>query len=429
MYKKQLALGLVIALVVVITPASADYKFSGWPLETRANGTVNGGVFIDYIPWDGSNNLTLTTLVPNVTVKWARLYVGTWGGSEDRSGWVNITFNGVADRNGLGPIQLEGQNDMNTNVWCTSRGKYWYWYNVTNLTSPGGINTATHSVINGTLDPGYGGRCYGLVLVVIYEGGPNPPTTDYWINDGHDLLDYSDTQGTTDFSGAVSNFSNVAQANLTMVWLTAEVGSDSAKFNGHILDTSMIVSNKFDIPVWDVTKFVTPSGNGVWYSRGSDEGYVSIPLSILVIEKRDPAEFFGPGPSDHPYPSIAGEHSGTLLVTNNTIVDTICTYSCAGTGGHMEFVRIWNATIGECAEGHWNGFGGDYHNVSLNRTLTLKKGVLYNYSIRTGSYPQIHHQKVLAVDGGSIRCSNFTDVNGREHEDWIPAFKLYHRVI
>jgi hypothetical protein len=47
---------------------------------------------------------------------------------------------------------------------------------------------------------------------------------------------------------------------------------------------------------------------------------------------------------------------------------------------------------------------------------------------RTGSYPQIHHQKELAVNGGSIRCSTFTDVNGREHDDWIPAFKLYHRV-
>jgi hypothetical protein len=429
MEKNLLAIGVALALVLLITPATADYNFDGWPVQTRASGTVNGGVFIGYEPWNGSSNLALTTHVPTGTVQWARLYLGTWGGSETRSGWVNITFNGIADRNGLGPVQLEGQNDMNPNVWCTSRGKYWYWYNVTNLTIPGGINTATHSVINGTLDPGYGGRCYGIVLVVVYEGGADPSDTDYWINDGHDLLYDLHSQGTTVFPGTVANFSNVVRANLTMLWLTAEVGSDSAKFNGHIVDTSMIVSNKFDIPTWDVTTFVTPVGNGAWYSRGSDDGYVSIPLAILVIEKREPTEVFDLGASNHPYPSIAGLHNGTLKVANDMAVNTMYTYPCPGTGGHTEFIRIWNETTGDCAEAHGNGYQGDYLNISFNRSITLGKGVTYHYTLQTGSYPQIHHQKDLAMDGGSIRCSTFTDVNGRKHDDWIPAFKLYYRAV
>jgi len=91
-------------------------------------------------------------------------------------------------------------------------------------------------------------------------------------------------------------------------------------------------------------------------------------------------------------------------------------------------VRIWNATTGECAEGHWNGYHGDYLNISLNRTLTLREGVTYNFTIRTGSYPQLHHQAELQLQvagSGIIRCTTFTDANGKEYDKAIPAFKLY----
>ena len=101
------------------------------------------------------------------------------------------------------------------------------------------------------------------------------------------------------------------------------------------------------------------------------------------------------------------------------------TYPCQGTGGHTELVKIWNETIGDCAEAHWDGYVGDYHNISFNRTLILKKGVIYNYSIRTGSYPQIHHRDELEVEGGIIRCDEFIDTNGKRYSDWIPAIKLF----
>jgi PKD repeat protein len=90
------------------------------------------------------------------------------------------------------------------------------------------------------------------------------------------------------------------------------------------------------------------------------------------------------------YPSIFGTHNGTITLNQTIIVSKLYTYPCAGTGGHTEFAMIWNDTIGDCAVAEWEGYVGDYHNISFNKTLTLEEGVIFNYTIRTGSYPQIH---------------------------------------
>ena len=444
MHKKHLALGLVIALalVVVITPASADYNFSGWPLETRANGTVNGGVFIDYVPWDGRTHLALNTTVPNGMVKLAYLYTGIWGSNEYKSGWVNVSFNDVVDRNDLGPVYLQGAEDANPHVWCATHGKHWMLYNVTGLVKMGAMNTATVSKINGSID----GRVYGIVLVVAYEGGDNPRALQYWINDGHEALHYeifyppiaAHDSGTTDFAGTV-DLDNVTEATLTMVHLTAyedyntsETGccEKCLKCNEHELNTTMVDSNTFELNSWNVTEQVNASDNTAWYTRMDDncnDHYVGITNAILVVELT-PEGALDTRQSAHPYPSIAGVHNGTINMNEEISVNTLYTYPCTGTGGHTEYVRIWNATTGECAEGHWNGYHGDYLNISLNRTLTLREGVTYNFTIRTGSYPQLHHQAELQLQvagSGIIRCTTFTDANGKEYDKAIPAFKLY----
>ncbi len=41
-------------LCLMAVPVAANYNFDGWPVETRTNGTVNGGVFIDCEPWAGA---------------------------------------------------------------------------------------------------------------------------------------------------------------------------------------------------------------------------------------------------------------------------------------------------------------------------------------------------------------------------------------
>ena len=79
----------------------------------------------------------------------------------------------------------------------------------------------------------------------------------------------------------------------------------------------------------------------------------------------------------------------------------------------------WNVTA------KWSGYTGDWHNISFNESFTLVKDETYNYTIRTGSYPQIHHTNALPTANGWINCSEFVDANGRVYYDWISAIKLY----
>ena len=279
-------LAFVLAFIAFSTPAMANYAFDGWAVTTRTNGTINGTVFIDSVGWNGDTTLTLSTNVPAGTVRRAYLYTGVWGGTETRTGWVNVTFNGDSTHNGLGPIHLEGENDQNSNVWCTGHGKYWWWYNVTDLTNAGQTNTATTSKINGTID----GRVYGIVLVVVLENNSLHPI-QYWINDGSDALNYvtPHNSGTTYFNGNVDT-GNVTFAELTVVHLTGydPICSNCLDFNDHPLDTTCVNSNTFEINTWNsansnvTPENVTSSGNHADYRRG-DDPYVNICNAILTL--------------------------------------------------------------------------------------------------------------------------------------------------
>ncbi|MDI6810170.1 MAG: CbiX/SirB N-terminal domain-containing protein [archaeon] len=125
------------------------------------------------------------------------------------------------------------------------------------------------------------------------------------------------------------------------------------------------------------------------------------------------------------YPSIFGVHEGTITPLHNVIADKMYTYPCVGTGGHSEHVRIYNESR-TVAEAHWNGYTGDYHNISFDTTFILEAGKKYNYTIRTGSYPQIHHTDRLETSDGVIECTQFVDANGKRYNDWIPAIRLFY---
>jgi len=126
------------------------------------------------------------------------------------------------------------------------------------------------------------------------------------------------------------------------------------------------------------------------------------------------------------YPSISGMHEGTITPSKDIPVQKMYTYPCIGTGGHSEYVKIWNATW-EGIEAHWIGYIEDYHNITFSEPFTLEAGKMYNYTIKTGSYPQICHTDEFEVESGAgtIRCTKFTDANGKVYGDWIPAIKLW----
>jgi len=133
---------------------------------------------------------------------------------------------------------------------------------------------------------------------------------------------------------------------------------------------------------------------------------------------------FDTGAPDSPYPSIMGVHNGTIKPNQAIAVNRIYTYACPGTGGHIEYARIWGNGVDAYA--NWSGYAGDWHNLTFNTTFTLEPGKEYNYTIRTGSYPQIiHHHGEYNATGGKIICDEFTDANGKKYEGWIPAIKLW----
>ncbi|MDD2665424.1 MAG: NosD domain-containing protein [Methanocellales archaeon] len=133
-----------------------------------------------------------------------------------------------------------------------------------------------------------------------------------------------------------------------------------------------------------------------------------------------PYQFFDTGPGT--YPSISGTHNGTITPSHDIDVSYMYTYPCNGTGGHTRYVKIWNSTWNTTAT--WSGYSGDYHNITFDSSFVLRAGETYNYTIRTGSYPQIIHATSKAVTGGTITCAQFTDANGRTYNDWIPAIRL-----
>ena len=99
------------------------------------------------------------------------------------------------------------------------------------------------------------------------------------------------------------------------------------------------------------------------------------------------------------------------------------TYPCTGTGGHTEYIKIWNSTDWNVTA-TWEGYTGDWHNISFDEPFTLKADEEYNYTIKTGSYPQIRHTSALPTANGWINCTEFVDANGRTYNNWIPAIRL-----
>ena len=132
---------------------------------------------------------------------------------------------------------------------------------------------------------------------------------------------------------------------------------------------------------------------------------------------------FDTEPSENPYPSIMGTHKGEIRPSANISISKLYTYPCAGTGGHTESIKLYENDM-LIASGTWNGYQDDWHNITITPSVTLLAGHTYDYTIVTGSYPQIIHEQSKDVIGGTITCTSFVDANGKTYTDWIPAIRL-----
>jgi len=130
---------------------------------------------------------------------------------------------------------------------------------------------------------------------------------------------------------------------------------------------------------------------------------------------------FDTGPGT--YPSIMGVHRGEFTPHRDITVSYIYTYPCKGTGGHTEYIEIRGGGID--INKTWNGYqSADYHYITFDEPVVLKANTTYNYEIRTGSYPQIHHVPYINNTIGNITCTEFIDANGKRYNGWIPAIAL-----
>jgi hypothetical protein len=119
------------------------------------------------------------------------------------------------------------------------------------------------------------------------------------------------------------------------------------------------------------------------------------------------------------YPRIMGTHNGTITIQR------MHTYACTGTGGHSESVVFYDQNGTKLGEGSCNGYQtDDYHYITFDPPLIFEVGKTYNYTIKTGAYPQIIHNQTLTTENGTITCTEFTDANGNKYKNWIPALRL-----
>ncbi|HJH32652.1 MAG TPA: DUF3344 domain-containing protein [Methanosarcinaceae archaeon] len=317
---KTVILGALVmaAVLVLIVPASANYNWHGFPLDsTTANGSINGtingsgGVYMDYVA-GGSTTVDGSFTVPSGTnVKWAHLYFGIWGGTPCEIGWHNLTFNGNTYPTGFignndtfecDPNSAGAKDDHDYN-WGGTCGKWWVSYNVTDDVTLGANNAVSASTGGPLWCNPIDGRIYGVVLVVVYDDTSQSEDYEYryWIKSGNDAFcdEYdpdcidggtlSSHDNSTTYYNGTANACNVTGADLTQVFMTAEsgVGYD-LEFNGNDLDNSVLTGGGFyfDFDTWDVTNYVEPSGNNFYFDRGTDD-YVSLTLSALVLNVSD----------------------------------------------------------------------------------------------------------------------------------------------
>jgi hypothetical protein len=178
-----------------------------------------------------------------------------------------------------------------------------------------------------------------------------------------------------------------------------------------------------------------PSGSisfyDTWNTTGAPEGVYSI-LGYVLYESRstDPASVMigtatgGFNTGQGTYPSIAGTHTGTITPNQTMLVRRLYTYPCSGTGGHAEYVKIWQG-METLVEAEWAGYGGDWQNITFDLPIVLEANETYYYTITTGSYPQVIHASSYNATGGVITCTSFEDANGNVYTNWIPAIRLW----
>ena len=383
--------------------------YSSSNIITGNNVSNNRGIYLGY----SSNNI-----ITGNTIRYAAICIGSYSDNN------TITGNTIRYGNGIGLSYSTSNNTITGNTINGSQDSGIYLDRSRNNTIIG--NTISNNIDNG-----------------IYLDS----TSD------HNNITGNNTRSNYD-NGiylASSNSNTIAYNNVSNngdngIYLGYS-SNNKICFNNFINNNNNVYSFGSSNNIWNSTEKISYIYKGATYENytgnywddytGSDaesDGIGDTPYSINTDNDNYPLmepweNYFAPtgnifdtGAPSNPYPSIMGNHTGTIKPNHTVIATKLYTYPCEGTGGHTEYACIRNKTWNATAT--WKGYAGDWHNISFDKTVVLVENETYNYTIRTGSYPQIHHNKTLTVPDGEITCIEFIDANGKKYDDWIPAIKL-----
>ena len=352
----------LLVILALSTPAAAMYEWHGFPMQGNAadnaayayNGTVaNGNVIGDvYIGCghglDGTGPMNnpakdepyiQTFNVPAGDVKFAHMYIAVWHGTENYQGKLKLNYTNATGTytlaangtDGAGNLTLGGAADINDNVWCTSHGVTWAWYDVKDYVTTGD-NSATACTYK--ISSGFDGRVQSIKLIVVYENA-SESEVQYWINQGHDVLLYATAghpakdYGYSYFNGTIDS-GQWEYAMLYCTWYAGDQGDhDTLWFNGVELDDSCTnyeqgayLDTRWYVVKNDTIDYLNSIDNYAKYYRDTDK-YVHWIDADLVLLKEAPRP-------DHVVNSI----------TDPVLVDHDLTHGCVV--GHDYTI---NATI------------------------------------------------------------------------------------
>jgi hypothetical protein len=211
----------------------------------------------------------------------------------------------------------------------------------------------------------------------------------------------------------ITNLINITNGTFNLTLIGNETFEYNITANIENVSTLTVEFGPIDIPEGEYIGILT---------FGWDDENLTV--DARNMQKSAPITIFDTDAPSNPYPSIMGNHTGTIKPNHTVIATKLYTYPCECTGGHTEYAEIGNATWNATAT--WKGYAGDWHNITFDETVVLLENKTYTYTIRTGSYPQIiHEQNYTTLDGSFINCTEFTDANGKKYTNWIPAIRLW----
>jgi subtilase family serine protease len=312
---------LFIIIALSIPVGSAIYAWEGIPVEPVIVGEMNGEVLFFGTYGLDEPPIDLRFTLPSKPV-FARIYAGVWGGTEQYTGWADITVNNIQKAR----FQLEGERDRNRDVYAVSHGSYWCAYDGTDLLRSG-QNLVSVSTSRGETGNRLDGRVYGLI-VIAGVGDPASGRVQYWVAEGNENLHGEGWAGsnptwkdssTTVFEG--SDLTGLQEAELFVTLIASNAGQpDYLLINGHDLGIEGsggtrdignersfsatgeegIPSRYMDAERFDVTGYVR-GVNEITFERGRDldfdgqiattgsliegEDYIHPVIAVLTLKK------------------------------------------------------------------------------------------------------------------------------------------------